>query len=122
LKKNRYGGAAICLRRYLKNFELVRKKRPYLESFLPSDERTEATNAKEAAATKDEGLDEKAIARAVESGLNAALNKITTKIFSFIYVGLLVFFGIYLVYNYGLTILGFLAAAVYMVGHGIGIW
>jgi hypothetical protein len=117
------------LRRYLKNFELVRKKRPYLESFLPSDERTEATNAKEAAATKDEGLDEKAIARAVEGGLNAAINKITTKISHFIYVGLLVFFGIYLVYNYGLTILGFLAtilgilaAAVYMVGHGIGIW
>jgi hypothetical protein len=106
----------------LKNFELVRKKRPYLESFLPSDVRTEATNAKEAAATKDDSVDEKAIARAVESGLNIAVNKISNKIFRFIYVGLLVFFGIYLVYNYGLTVLGFLAAAVYMVGHGAGIW
>jgi hypothetical protein len=102
--------------RYLKNFELVRKERPYLESFLPNDVRAEA------AATKNNGVDEKAIARAVESGLNIALNKITAKIVRFINVSLLVIAGIYLVYNYGLTVLGFLAAAVYMIGHGVGIW
>jgi hypothetical protein len=60
--------------------------------------------------------------RAVESGLNTALNKITAKIVRFINVSLLVIAGIYLVYHYGLTVLGFLAAAVYMIGHGVGIW
>ena len=84
--------------------------------------RSEATNAKEAATTKNEGIDEKAIARAVESGLNAAINKITARISHQIYIALLVFAGIYLVYNYGSTVLGFVAAAVYGIGHGIGIW
>jgi hypothetical protein len=98
--------------RYLKNFELVRKERPYLESFLPTDVR------KEAATTKNDGVDEKAIARAVET----AVNKIATKISQQIYIALLVIAGIYLVYHYGLTVLGFLAAAVYMIGHGVGIW
>jgi hypothetical protein len=98
--------------RYLKNFELVRKERPYLESFLPNDVRTEA------AATKNGAVDEKAIARAVET----AVNKIATKISQQIYIALLVIAGIYLVYHYGLTVLGFLAAAVYMIGHGVGIW
>jgi len=81
--------------RYLKNFELVRKERPYLESFLPNDVQIEA------AATK---------------------GAISAKIVRFINVSLLVIAGIYLVYNYGLTVLGFLAAAVYMIGHGVGIW
>jgi hypothetical protein len=90
----------------------VRKERPYLESFLPTDVR------KEAATTKNDGVDEKAIARAVET----AVNKIATKISQQIYIALLVIAGIYLVYNYGLTVLGFLAAAVYMIGHGVGIW
>jgi hypothetical protein len=98
--------------RYLRNFELVRKERPYLESFLPNDVRTEA------AATKNGAVDEKAIARAVET----AVNKIATKISQQIYIALLVIAGIYLVYHYGLTVLGFLAAAVYMIGHGVGIW
>jgi hypothetical protein len=108
--------------RYLKNFELVRKERPYLESFLPNDVRAEAGATKEAAATKNGGVDERAIARAVESGLNVAINKISAKISRFINVSLLVIAGIYLVYNYALTVLGFLAAAVYMIGHGVGIW
>ena len=72
---------------------LVRKQRPYLESFLSNEVRTEAA--------KNDGVDEKAITRAVES----AINKIAAKISSFIYVGL-----------------GFLAAAVYMIGHRVGAW
>jgi hypothetical protein len=102
--------------RYLKSFELERKERPYLESALPKEVRSEA------AGTKNDSVDERAIARAVESGVKAALNKISNEIFRFIYVGLLVFFGIYLVYNDGLKALGFLATAVYMIGHGLGIW
>jgi rRNA-processing protein FCF1 len=111
----RWGGE--LLRRYLKNFDLVRKERPYLESFLPSDERTEATNAKEAAATKDEGIDERAIARAVET----AINKIGTKIFNSIYKIIFLLIGAYLVYNYGLYVLGFLIALVSMAGHVVGV-
>jgi hypothetical protein len=33
-----------------------------------------------------------------------------------------VFAGVYLVYKYGLDVLGFLAALVYMAGHGVGVW
>jgi hypothetical protein len=102
--------------RYLKNFELKRKQWPHLESFLSNDVRTEA------ATSKKDSVDEKAIARAVESGLHAALGKITDRISRFIYVGMFVFVGVYLVYKYGLDVLGFLAAFVYMIGHAMGIW
>jgi hypothetical protein len=105
------------LRRYLKNFELVRKKRPYLESFLSSDLREEAAPTK-----KEDSVDGKAIARAVESGLDAALRKYNVKINRFVYVGLWVLAGVYLVYNYGLYVLGFLIALVSMVGRAVGIW
>jgi hypothetical protein len=118
-EEEQVGWGGDLLRRYLKNLELVRKERPYLESFLSNEVRSET---KEAAATKNEGVDESAIARAVETGLNTALNKLTAKISRLIYIGMLAFLGVYLVYNYGLTVLGFLAAAVYMVGHGVGIW
>jgi hypothetical protein len=114
-KQLAWAGSGLS-RRYLKNFELKRKQWPFLESFLPDDIRTEA------ATTKNDGVDEKAIVRAVESGLDAAVNKITAKIFRFINIGMFVFVGAYLVYNYGLNVLGFLAAAVYMIGHGVGIW
>ena len=106
--------------RYLKNFGLVRKERPYLE--LSNEVRSEAATTKEAAATKDDSVNERAIARAVESGLNVAVNKISAKISRFINVSVLVLAGAYLVYHYGLTVLGFLAAAAYMIGHGVGIW
>jgi hypothetical protein len=102
--------------RYLKNFELKRKKWPFLETFLPSDVREEA------APTKEGAVDEKAIARAAERGLTAALHKYTAEIFRSIYKALLVIVGVYLVYKYGLDILGFLIAVVSMVGHALGIW
>jgi hypothetical protein len=110
-----YAGLDLT-KRYLKNFELVRKKWPFLESFLPTNVREEA------APTKEHSVDEKAIAQAVETGLNVAINKITAKIARFISVIVFVFVGAYLVYHYGLNVLGFLTAAVYMVGHGVGIW
>jgi hypothetical protein len=102
--------------RYLKNFELKRKKWPFLETFLPSDVREEAAPIKEGA------VDEKAIARAAERGLTAALHKYTAEIFRSIYKALLVIVGVYLVYKYGLDMLGFLIAVVSMVGHALGIW
>ena len=43
-----------------------------------------------------------------------ALNKITAGISRAIYAGLLVFAAFYLVYNYGLYVLGFLIALVSM--------
>jgi hypothetical protein len=49
-------------------------------------------------------------ARAVEIGLDAARYKYTAEISRFIYVGLLILAGVYLVYNYGLYVLGFLIA------------
>jgi hypothetical protein len=94
--------------RYLKKFELVRKRRPYLESFLPNDVRTEA------ATNKEDSVDKKTITEAVERGLNAAVSKMTAGISRAIYVGFLVFAGVYLVYNYGLYVLGFLIALVSM--------
>jgi hypothetical protein len=118
-EEEQLGWGGDLLRRYLRNFELVRKKRPYLESFLSSDVQAEA---KEPATTKNGGIDEKAIARAVETGLKTAINKISAEIGRLIYISLLVIAGIYVVYNYGLTVLGFVAAAVYGIGHGIGIW
>jgi hypothetical protein len=104
--------------RYLKNFELVRKERPYLESFLPNDVQAKAATTKEASATKNDGLDEKAVVRAVET----AVNRIAARISHQVYIAVLVIAGIYLVYHYGLTVLGFLAAAIYMIGQGVGIW
>jgi hypothetical protein len=101
------------LARYLRNFELVRKKWPYLESFLPNDVQAKATNKRPMAT----GLDEKAVVRAVET----AANRIAARISHQIYIAVLVIVGIYLVYHYGLTILGFLAAVVYMIEQGVGI-
>jgi hypothetical protein len=101
--------------RYLKNFELMRKKWPFLESFLSSDVREEAVP------TNEDSVDKKAITLAVERGLHAALNKITAGISRAIYVGLFVFASVYLVYNYGLYVLGFLIALVSS-GHAMGIW
>jgi hypothetical protein len=102
--------------RYLKNFELKRKKWPFLESFLSSDVREEV------APTKEGSVDNSAIARAVERGLDAALHKYTAEIFRSIYKVMFVILGIYLVYKYGLDVLGFFAALVYMIGHAVGIW
>jgi hypothetical protein len=102
--------------RYLKNFELKRKKWPFLETFVPSDVREEA------APTKEGAVDEKAIARAAERGLDAALHKYTAEIFRSIYKVMFVIVGVYLVYKYGLDVLGFLIAVVSMVGHALGIW
>jgi hypothetical protein len=121
-EEEQLGWGGDLLRRHLRNFELVRKKRPYLESFLSNEVRSEATNAKEAAATKNDGVDERALARAVESGLDTALRKYNAKISRFIYVGMWVLAGVYLVYNYGLYVLGFLIALVSMAGHAVGIW
>jgi hypothetical protein len=59
---------------------------------------------------------------AVESGLDTALRKYNAKISRFIYVGMWVLAGVYLVYNYGLYVLGFLIALVSMAGHAVGIW
>jgi hypothetical protein len=103
--------------RYLRNFELVRKERPYLESFLPSDVQAKAGTTKDAPATKNDGLDEKAVVRAVET----AVNRIAARISHQISIAVLVIVGIYLVYHYGLTVLGFLAAVAYMIGQGVGI-
>jgi hypothetical protein len=102
------------LARYLKNFERARKERPYLESFLPNDAQTKATN-KDPSATN---LDEKAVVRAVET----AANRIAARISHQISIAVLVIVGIYLLYHYGLTVLGFLAAVLYMIGQGVGIW
>jgi hypothetical protein len=102
--------------RYLKNFELKRKEWPFLESFLSSDVREESTP------TKADSVDEKAIARAVERGLDAALHKYIAEISRFIYKAMSVIVGVYLVYKYGLDVLGLLTALVYMVGHELRIW
>jgi hypothetical protein len=102
--------------RYLKNFELKRKKWPFLESFLSSEVREESTP------TKADGVDEKAIARAAERGVDAALHKYTAEIFRSIYKVMFVIVGVYLVYKYGLDVLAFLIAVAYMVGHALGIW
>jgi hypothetical protein len=113
------------LRRYHRNFELKRKERPYLESFLSNNVRKEAaTGAQDnrLEATSVTPQDEKTIERAVERGLDVALRKFTTEIFSSIYKILLVLLGVYLVFKYGLDILGFLGAGLYMVGHAVGIW
>jgi hypothetical protein len=104
--------------RYLRNFELVRKKRPYLESFLPNDVQAKATN-KELTATS---LDEKAVVRAVETAVTRISNRISNRISQQLYIAMFVIAGIYLVYHYGLTVLGFLAAVIYMIGQGVGIW
>jgi small-conductance mechanosensitive channel len=76
----------------------------------------------EAAPTKEDSVGEKAIARAAERGLTAALHKYIAEIFRFIYKALLVIVGVYLVYKYGLDVLGFLIAVMSMVGHALGIW
>jgi hypothetical protein len=110
-------------RRYLKNFELKRKKRPHLESFLSSDVRKEA--AKEESRLETTSItpqDEKIIERAVERGIDVALRKFGAEIFNSIYKVMLVLAGIYLVYKYGLDVLGFLVAVVSMIGHAVGIW
>jgi hypothetical protein len=109
--------------RYLKNFELKRKKWPFLESFLSNDVRKEAATGKEdhLEAKSMTSQDEKTIERAVERGLDAALHKFTTQVFNSIYKVILVLAGIYLVYQYGLHVLGFLGAGLYMVGHAVGI-
>jgi hypothetical protein len=113
------------LRRYLRNFELKRKKWPFLESFLPSDVRKEAATGKEDSGLKATSMtpqDEKTMERAVERGVDVALRKFTTQIFNSIYKIMLVLLGVYLVYQYGLYVLGALIAVVSMVGHAVGIW
>jgi hypothetical protein len=66
--------------------------------------------------------DEKTMERAVERGVDVALRKFTTQIFNSIYKIMLVLLGVYLVYQYGLYVLGALIAVVSMVGHAVGIW
>jgi hypothetical protein len=70
--------ASDLSRMYLKNFERVRKQRPYLESFLSNEVRTEAVT------TKDDSVDEKATARAVESGLLDSLRCLKATAVAFI--------------------------------------
>jgi hypothetical protein len=112
--------------RYLKNFELKRKEWPFLESFLlSSDARAEAATGKEDSrleATSMAPQDEKTIERAVKRGVDVALHKFATQIFNSIGRVLLVLVGVYLVYQYGLYVLGALIAVVSMVGHAVGIW
>jgi hypothetical protein len=111
--------------RYLKNFEFKRKEWPFLESFLSSDAREEAATGKEGSRVETTSMtpqDEKTIERAVGRAVDVALRKFANQIFSSIYKSMLVLAGIYLVYKYGLDILGFLGARLYMVGHAVGIW
>ena len=59
--------------------------------------------------------------RAIASPLSNGLNTVGWNLPLF-YAGLLVFAAFYLVYNYGLYVLGFLMALVSMVRHAMGIW
>jgi hypothetical protein len=110
--------------RYLKNFELKRKEWPFLESFLSNDVRKEAATGKEdrLEATSMTPQDEKTIERAVERGVDTALHKLTAEVFRSVYKVILVLAGVYLVYQYGLYVLGFLVAVVSTVGHALGMW
>jgi hypothetical protein len=85
---------------------------------LPNDVQAKATN-KELTATS---LDEKAVVRAVETAVTRISNRISNRISQQLYIAMFVIAGIYLVYHYGLTVLGFLAAVIYMIGQGVGIW
>ena len=110
--------------RYLKNFELKRRDWPFLESFLSSDAREEVATGREDSrleATSMTPQDEKTIERAVERGVDVALRKFTAEISRSIYKIILVLVGVYLVYQYGLYVLGALVAVVSMVGHAMGI-
>jgi hypothetical protein len=113
------------LRRYLRNFEFKRKKWPFLESFLSSDARAEAATGKEDSRLEAISMtpqDEKTVERAVERGVDVALRKFTAEISRSIYKIILVLVGVYLVYQYGLYVLGALIAVVSMVGHAVGSW
>jgi hypothetical protein len=110
--------------RYLKNFELKRKEWPFLESFLSSDAREEAATGKDSRSeTKSiTAQDEKTIERAVERGVDVGLRKFAAEIFGSIYKVILVLVVAYLVYQYGLYVLGALIAVVSMSGHALGFW
>jgi hypothetical protein len=113
------------LRRYLRNFELKRKKWPFLESFLSSDARAEGATGKEDSrleATSMTPQDERTMERAVERGLHTALHRFTAQVLNSVPKVMFVLVGVYLVYKYGLDVLGFLVAGLYMVGHAVGIW
>jgi hypothetical protein len=105
--------------RYLKNFEFKRKKRPFLESFLSSDAREEAATGKDSRpeTTSMTPQDERTMERAVKRGVDVALHKFATEILTSVYKVILVLAGVYLVYQYGLYVLGALIAVVSMVGH-----
>jgi hypothetical protein len=113
------------VRKYLTNFELTRKKWPFLESFLPNRLQIKAAAGKEDSRVETTSMtpqDEKTIERAVNRGLDTALHKFGSEIFRSIYKIILVLVGVYLVYHYGLYVLGALIAVVSMVGHAVGIW
>jgi hypothetical protein len=113
------------LRRYLKNFELKRKKWPFLGSFLSSDVRKEAAIGEEDSRPETTSMtpqDEKTIERSVERGVDVALRKFGAEISRSLYKVILVLVVAYLVYQYGLYVLGFLIAVLSTIGHAVGIW
>jgi hypothetical protein len=66
--------------------------------------------------------DEKLMQRAVERGVDTALHKFTAEVSRSVGKVILVLVVVYLVYQYGLYVLGALIAVVYMLGHAVGIW
>jgi ABC-type bacteriocin/lantibiotic exporter with double-glycine peptidase domain len=91
------------------------------DHFLSNDVRKEAATGKEDSRIGTASMtaqDEKTMERTVHT----ALQKFAAEILTSVYKVILVLVGVYLVYQYGLNVLGFLVAVVYMAGHAVGIW